>query len=90
MLTGCIIYFSYDENAALLRRNMKPNIRVPLALRLKLNRALAQIIRNKKLEGNVAMETEQDKLESNEEKISQKKSQAFGLSNTQKSHGLVE
>ena len=36
---------------------MNTKLRVPLALRLKLNRAMAQIIRNKKLEENDAIES---------------------------------
>ena len=56
LLTRFSIHFSFDENSALLRRNVNTKLRVPLALRLKLNRAMAQIIRNKELEENDAIE----------------------------------
>lgn len=43
-------------------------------MRAKLNRALAQIIRNKALEGNSVLEPKEKELLSNEEKNGEKKS----------------
>ena len=57
--------FSYDENAALLRRHASSPIHVRPAVRAKLNRALAQIIRNQDLEGQSTLRPEQDKAGSN-------------------------
>ena len=68
-------YFSYDENAALLRRHtQKQSTHVTPALRAKLNIALAQIIRNKALEGHSTVEPEQEKLVSKDEQTGEKKS----------------
>lgn len=72
LLTGFSIDFSFDENSALLRRNMNTKLRVPLALRLKLNRAMAQIIRNKELEENDAIKPQ---VRTNAEQSGVKKSQ---------------
>ena len=57
--------FSYDENAALLRRHTSPLIHVRPGVRAKLNRALAQIIRNQDLEGQSTLRPEQDRTGSN-------------------------
>jgi len=54
-------FFSYDENAALLRRHTNSPIHVRPAVRAKLNRALAQIIRNQDLEGQSILRPEQEK-----------------------------
>ena len=72
LLTRFSIHFSFDENSALLRRNMNTKLRVPLALRLKLNRAMVQIIRNKELEENDAIEPH---VRTNVEQSGVKKSQ---------------
>lgn len=66
--------FSYDENAALLRRRTHSRIHVRPALRSKLNRALAQIIRNKDLEGNSTLEPQHVKSDAKEEQTGEKKS----------------
>lgn len=70
------LYFSYDENAALLRRHTNSPIHVRPAVRAKLNRALAQIIRNQDLEGQSTLRPEQDKAGNNQlgEETGEKKS----------------
>lgn len=70
------MYFSYDENAALLRRHANSPIHVRPAVRAKLNRALAQIIRNQDLEGQFTLRPEQDKAGYNQpgEETGEKKS----------------
>ena len=60
----CLIYSSYDENAALLRRQQLFKTHVSPSLRANLNRALDQIIRNKALEGQSAIEPQKTFKES--------------------------
>lgn len=62
---SCGICNDYDENAALLRRHTSSPIHVRPAVRAKLNRALAQIIRNQDLEGQSTLRPEQDQAGSN-------------------------
>lgn len=64
ILIFCLIYSSYDENAALLRRQQLLKTHVSPSLRANLNRALDQIIRNKVLEGQSAIEPQKTFKES--------------------------
>ena len=69
---------------------MNTKLRVPLAMRLKLNRAMAQIIRNKELEENDAIEPHKDKLESNVEQPGVKKSRESRILQTYGKSGSGE
>lgn len=86
---SCGICKDYDENAALLRRQTHTlhKLHVPPAIRAKLNRALEQIIRNKALEGNSAVEPQQEKLVTKEQQTGEKKSRNTSTSQTLLSHG---
>lgn len=73
-ISVCFFFLSYDENAALLRRHTNSPIHVRPAVRARLNRALAQIIRNQDLEGHSTLRPKQDKAGSKEEQTGKKKS----------------
>ena len=75
-MTDQFYNFSYDDNAALLRRHThtRHKLHVSPFMRAKLNRALAQIIRNEALEGNSVIEPQENELVSNEGQKGEKKS----------------
>ncbi|KAJ7385827.1 hypothetical protein OS493_013862 [Desmophyllum pertusum] len=70
---SCGICNDYDENAALLRRQTHSRINIRPAMRAKLNRALAQIIRNRDLEGHSTLEPQQNKAGKRKNKLGRRK-----------------